>query len=169
MDLLAWALSERRILRLRTPPPSVPPPDRPCNPVGLAFSENSSYWGLGPGAFQGIDLAAAFAPVARFSQTVLHTSKHAELMTLACKSALVERDVAHLIFPDDVQTLPASPSAKASGPGGRVAVSTIAPPEDVLRSAVALVEQSTRPIVIVGYGSRDAMTDVIALALEQAE
>jgi pyruvate oxidase len=42
---------------------------------------------LGPGAFQEIDLAAAFAPVARFSQTVLHTSKHAELMTLACKNA----------------------------------------------------------------------------------
>jgi pyruvate oxidase len=75
---------------------------------------------LGPGAFQEIDLAAAFAPVARFSQTVLHTSKHAELMTLACKTALVERDVAHLIFPDDVQTLPAEPSAEASGPQGRV-------------------------------------------------
>jgi nitrite reductase/ring-hydroxylating ferredoxin subunit len=59
---------------------------------------------LGPGAFQEIDLASAFAPVARFSQTVLHTSKHAELMTLACKNAIVERDVAHLIFPDDVQT-----------------------------------------------------------------
>ena len=119
---------------------------------------------LGPGAFQEIDLAAAFAPVARFSQTVLHTSKHAELMTLACKTALVERDVAHLIFPDDVQTLPAGPSARASSPGGRVAASTIAPPEDVLRSAVALIEQSKRPIVIVGYGSRDAMADIIALA-----
>ena len=119
---------------------------------------------LGPGAFQEIDLAAAFAPVARFSQTVLHTSKHAELMTLACKNALVERDVAHLIFPDDVQTLPAMPQARASGPGGRVAVSTIAPPDDVLREAVELIEQSTRPIVIVGYGGRDAMDDIIALA-----
>ena len=60
---------------------------------------------FGPGAFQDIDLRAAFAPVARFSQPVLHTSKHAELMTLACKTAIVERDVAHLIFPDDVQTV----------------------------------------------------------------
>ena len=69
---------------------------------------------LGPGAFQEIDLAAAFAPVTRFSQTVLHTSKHAELMTLACKNAIVERDVAHLIFPDDVQTLPAPDTAHAT-------------------------------------------------------
>ena len=118
---------------------------------------------LGPGAFQEIDLAAAFAPVARFSQTVLHTSKHAELMTLACKNALVERDVAHLIFPDDVQTLPAG-NAGPSGPDGRVAVSTIAPPEQVLNEAVGLVETSRRPIVVVGYGARDAMGDIIALA-----
>jgi thiamine pyrophosphate-dependent acetolactate synthase large subunit-like protein/nitrite reductase/ring-hydroxylating ferredoxin subunit len=118
---------------------------------------------LGPGAFQEIDLATAFAPVARFSQTVLHTSRHAELMTLACKNALVERDVAHLIFPDDVQTLPAG-SAAASGPGGRVAASAIAPPEDVLSDAVSLIERSRRPIVIVGYGARDAMEEVIALA-----
>jgi thiamine pyrophosphate-dependent acetolactate synthase large subunit-like protein/nitrite reductase/ring-hydroxylating ferredoxin subunit len=119
---------------------------------------------LGPGAFQEIDLAAAFAPVARFSQTVLHTSKHAELMTLACKNALIERDVAHLIFPDDVQTLPAPESAIASGPGGRVAVSTIAPAEDVLNDATSLIKRSNRPIIIVGYGARGSMEEVVALA-----
>jgi thiamine pyrophosphate-dependent acetolactate synthase large subunit-like protein/nitrite reductase/ring-hydroxylating ferredoxin subunit len=119
---------------------------------------------LGPGAFQEVDLAAAFAPVARFSQTVLHTSKHAELMTLACKSALVERDVAHLIFPDDVQTLPAPGSAAASGPGGRVAAPAIAPAADALGDAVSLINKSVRPIIIAGYGARDAMDAVIALA-----
>jgi pyruvate oxidase len=119
---------------------------------------------LGPGAFQEIDLAAAFAPVARFSQTVLHTSRHAELMTLACKTALVERDVAHLIFPDDVQTLPADPSAKASGPQGRVAESIIAPSSEILHDAVSLIRKSKRPIVIAGYGARDAMDEIIVLA-----
>ncbi len=119
---------------------------------------------LGPGAFQEIDLAAAFAPVARFSQTVLHTSKHAELMNLACKNALVERDVAHLIFPDDVQTLPAAESACASGPNGRLASATIAPAEDALNEALSLLNRSKRPIIIVGYGAKDAMSDVVALA-----
>ena len=119
---------------------------------------------LGPGAFQEIDLAAAFAPVARFSQTVLHTSRHAELMTLACKNALIERDVSHLIFPDDVQTLPAKETAVASGPEGRVAVSDISPAADVLRDAVSLIEQSKRPIIVVGYGARDAMGEVVELA-----
>jgi len=119
---------------------------------------------LGPGAFQEIDLHSAFAPVARFSQTVLHTSKHAELMTLACKNAIVERDVAHLIFPDDVQTLAAAESASASGPDGRVATPAIAPDERALVEAKKLIGESKRPIVIVGYGARDAMEDVIALA-----
>ncbi|MFB1487110.1 MULTISPECIES: thiamine pyrophosphate-binding protein [unclassified Thiocapsa] len=64
---------------------------------------------LGPGAFQEIDLASAFGPVARFSQTVLRDSNHVELMNLACKTARVERDVAHLIFPDEVQTRWAGP------------------------------------------------------------
>jgi thiamine pyrophosphate-dependent acetolactate synthase large subunit-like protein len=119
---------------------------------------------LGPGAFQEIDLHSAFAPVARFSQTVLHTSKHAELMTLACKNAIVERDVAHLIFPDDVQTLPAGESARASGPDGRVALPDIAPDGQSLDDAKRLIGQSRRPIIIVGYGARDAMDDVVVLA-----
>ncbi|MDJ0916281.1 MAG: thiamine pyrophosphate-binding protein [Woeseiaceae bacterium] len=119
---------------------------------------------LGPGAFQEIDLHSAFEPVARFSQTVLHTSKHAELMTLACKNAIVERDVAHLIFPDDVQTLPADESAVASGPGGRIATHRIAPDDDSVTAALELIGQSKRPIVIVGYGARESMDEVIALA-----
>ena len=119
---------------------------------------------FGPGAFQEIDLAAAFAPVARFSQTVLHTSKHAELMNLACKNAIIQRDVAHLIFPDDVQTLAAAENVEASGPDGRVALADIAPAEEVIDDAVSLIKKAKRPIIIVGYGARDAMADVISLA-----
>jgi thiamine pyrophosphate-dependent acetolactate synthase large subunit-like protein/nitrite reductase/ring-hydroxylating ferredoxin subunit len=118
---------------------------------------------FGPGAFQEVDLAAAFAPVARFSQSVLNSSKHAELMTLACKNAIVERDVAHLIFPDNVQTLPAS-DPTPSGPEGRVSVPRVAPADEVVVDAVDLIKQSKRPIIIVGYGAREAMDDVIELA-----
>ena len=119
---------------------------------------------LGPGAFQEIDLQTAFAPVARFSQTVLPTSRHAELMSLACKNAIVERDVAHLIFPDDVQTIPADASHRASGPGGRMGLTGIAPDAEALAAATAEIERAKRPIVIVGYGARDAMPAVVALA-----
>ena len=119
---------------------------------------------FGPGAFQDIDLAAAFAPVARFSQTVLHTSRHAELMNLACKNAIVERDVAHLIFPDDVQTLPAGDAQPASGPEGRVGLSSIAPDAGLVEEIISRLEEVERPIIIVGYGALDGMAEVIALA-----
>jgi thiamine pyrophosphate-dependent acetolactate synthase large subunit-like protein/nitrite reductase/ring-hydroxylating ferredoxin subunit len=78
---------------------------------------------LGPGAFQDVDLAGAFGSVAVWGQTVLPNSKHAELMTLACKNALLRDGPAHLIFPDEVQTIPAV-GAEASGPDGRLPEST---------------------------------------------
>ncbi len=118
---------------------------------------------FGPGAFQDIDLAAAFAPVAQFSQTVLHSSNHAELMTLACKNAIVNRDVAHLIFPDDVQTVPAG-ETPASGPDGRIGPVDISPPKESLDAALEEIGRAKRPIIVVGYGAKGAMAKVIELA-----
>ena len=71
---------------------------------------------LGAGAFQEVDLSAAFGKVAQWTQPVLHTSKHAELANLACKSAILNRGVSHLIFPDEVQTLPAPEAPRPAGP-----------------------------------------------------
>ncbi|MCG8443196.1 MAG: thiamine pyrophosphate-binding protein, partial [Caulobacterales bacterium] len=119
---------------------------------------------FGPGAFQELPLQEAFAPVAAFSHSALHSSDHAELMSLAIKSAIQHRDVAHLIFPDDVQTLPAN-GAKAKGPEGRLPASPrIAPPEDAVSASIAKMRAAKRPIIIVGYGARDAMDDIVRLA-----
>ena len=120
---------------------------------------------LGPGAFQEIDQASAFRAVAAWSQTVLTTSNHAELMTLALKHSVVERGVGHLIFPDEVQALPA-PDAVASGPGGRLSDVSIAPAMEIVDQAIALIAEAKRPTIIVGYGAREAMDEVVALADE---
>ena len=117
---------------------------------------------FGPGAFQDIDLSSAFDAVTRFSQTVLSTSNHAELMSLACKSAIVERDVAHLIFPDDVQTIPSE--ADARGPSGRVGTATVRPAADDLAEAARLLSAARRPIIVIGHGATPCKDAVIALA-----
>ena len=117
---------------------------------------------LGRGAFQDVDLGAAFADVATYSKTVLADSDHAELMTLALKHAVLERDVAHLVLPDEVQVKPA-PDATPSGPTGRVPDLEIAPPPAV-DDALALISRSTRPVMVVGHGARFDMPDVVALA-----
>ncbi|NJM35262.1 MAG: Rieske 2Fe-2S domain-containing protein [Rhodomicrobium sp.] len=117
---------------------------------------------FGPGAFQDIDLASAFDAVTRFSQTVLPGSNHAELASLACKTAIVERDVAHLIFPDDVQTIPSG--AKAKGPEGRVGKAAIRPSEEDLDAARAMIASAKRPFIVMGYGAKDVRHEVVALA-----
>ena len=119
---------------------------------------------LGPGAFQEIDLARAFAPVARFSQTVLRDSNHVELMNLACKNAIIERDVAHLIFPDEVQTLPAADGVEAGTPDGRIGDRQMLPATDTLAAALQRLKDAKRPVVIVGYGALGRMESVIKLA-----
>jgi pyruvate oxidase len=119
---------------------------------------------FGPGAFQEIDLSAAFSGVARFSHTALPTSNHAELMNLALKHAVLERDVAHLIFPDDMQMQPAAEGAEAGGPEGRIADPEIAPPAHMLAEACERIGHAERPVIIVGHGARFEMEAVLALA-----
>ncbi len=119
---------------------------------------------LGPGAFQEVDLQAAFGKVAQWTQPVLATSRHAELVNLACKSAILNRGVSHLIFPDEVQTLEAPESAKPGRPDGRLAARAIAPPADALGAAGDLLAAARRPVIIVGHGARFDMPAVVRLA-----
>ena len=119
---------------------------------------------LGPGAFQEVDLSAAFGKVAQWSQPVLQTSKHPELVNLGLKSAILNRGVSHLIFPDEVQTLEAPEGEKAGQPEGRVTAIEIAPPAESIGKAIALLESAKRPAIIVGHGAAFHMEPVIALA-----
>ena len=119
----------------------------------------------GRGAFQDTDLSAAFADVSRYSATVQAGSNAAELMNLACKTALVERDVAHLVLPDEVQVLAAAADAAPAGsPDGRTGSRRIAPPADALAAAVEVLAGASRPMIIVGHGARNGIDDIVALA-----
>ena len=73
---------------------------------------------MGPGAFQEIDLSSAFEAVTGWSQTVHADSNHVELANLAVRHAILGREVAHLIFPDEVQRLPAPEGVTAGRPEG---------------------------------------------------
>ncbi len=128
----------------------------------LALSGQVPSSTMGRGAFQDLDLEAAFADVARYSKTVHAGSDHTELMNLACKTALVEADVTHLVFPDEVQVL--ASDAPASGPIGRTGLRSFPPPQESLDDAVELLVGAERPLIIVGAGARHDMGPIIALA-----
>ena len=119
---------------------------------------------FGPGAFQDIDLSAAFSAVAAWSQIVLPESRHAELAGLAVKHALLEHGVAHLVFPDDVQTLPAGDELPVGTPEGRMADLHYGPPAAAVARAGELLRAARRPVVIVGHGARGHMDAITALA-----
>lgn len=129
----------------------------------LALTGQVSTQVLGRGNFQECDLSAAFSGVASWSHTVLNNSNHGELMSLVIKHALLQRDVSHLIFPDEIQTLPAE-NAKASSPQGRITPLQIAPPPDSLEQALDLLKKSQRPAIIVGHGARFSMNAITELA-----
>lgn len=128
----------------------------------LALSGSVPSKDVGRGAFQDVDLVAAFADVAVSSHTVLAGSDPAELTTMACKSALLERGVAHLVFPDEVQNLPSA--APAGSPGGRLADLRTSPAAGPLEAAVGALGAARRPVVLVGAGARGSVAEVLALA-----
>lgn len=119
---------------------------------------------LGPGAFQEVPLAEAFSAVAEWSQTVLAPGNATELAALAMKHAVVQRDVAHLIFPDEVQELPAREDPPPRPREGRVAATAIAPPQAELDRAIEMLRAAARPVIVAGAGARVDRDSVIAFA-----
>ncbi len=132
----------------------------------LALTGQVNQQVFGPGAFQELPLKDAFNAVAEFSHLCLPGSNHAELMSLAIKNAVVKSDVAHVIFPDDVQTNPADENAKPGTPEGRLAPVAITPARDSIDAALKLLKSAKRPVIIVGHGARFEMPAITALAEE---
>ncbi len=118
---------------------------------------------FGTGNFQEVDLVSAFQSVAEFNHRVQKDSRHTELMALAIKHALLKRDVSHLTFPDEIQEIPAEEEI-AQTPEGRISSLKIAPPKESIEKAVKLIENSSRPVIIVGHGARFDMQSIIKFA-----
>lgn len=118
---------------------------------------------VGTGNFQELDLVRAFDSVAEFNHRVEHRSKHAELMSLAVKHAVLKRDVSHLTFPDEVQELPAG-NSKPKTPKDRMTPMTIAPPKESFEKALGMLNDSKRPVIIVGHGARFHMDEITQFA-----
>jgi len=119
---------------------------------------------LGSGAFQELPLTEAFSAVAEWTQTVLTAENATELMALAIKHAIINRDVAHLVFPDEIQDLPGRSDQLRPPKDGRVAPAQITPPRQQLDRAITLLTEAQRPVIIAGHGARQHRSDIVALA-----
>jgi len=90
---------------------------------------------VGTGNFQEVDLVRAFQTVAEFNHRVQRDSKHA----------------------------PAG-EATPQTPENRMGSMEIAPSAESLDKAVALINKSSRPVIVVGHGARFNMKAIIKLA-----
>ncbi len=118
---------------------------------------------VGTGNFQEVDLVQAFNSVAGFNHRVQKDSKHAELITLAIKHSILNRDVSHLTFPDEIQEHPAQ-NALPGEVEGRITNLKISPPEESLTDAIKLINNALRPVIIAGHGARFNTDALIELA-----
>jgi len=118
---------------------------------------------IGRGAFQEVDLAAAYGGVATYTAVAAASSNFPEIASLACKHAILERGVSHMVFPDDVQVVEAE-EAVAGSPEGRLTPRDITPPPSAVEDAVEKIRAAKRPVIIVGHGARFVMESVVELA-----
>ena len=72
-------------------------------------------------------------------------------MSLACKPAIVERDVAHLIFPDEVAGLPRPDARPAARRGASPTTGWRRPRAP--SPAIGMLRPARRPVIIMGHGA----------------
>jgi thiamine pyrophosphate-dependent acetolactate synthase large subunit-like protein len=85
-------------------------------------------------------------------------------MTLALKNSILKRDVAHLIFPNEVQEIEVDENTEASAPEGRLTDLQISPPKDSLNRAIEKIKEAERPCIIVGNGAKFNIDEIIQFA-----
>ncbi|MGB9937276.1 MAG: thiamine pyrophosphate-dependent enzyme [Methanobacterium sp.] len=117
---------------------------------------------IGPGSFQEIDQHSFFEPVTVYNETLMSKKQTVSLITLAIKHAIVERGVAHLGIPNDVQkehhfekTIPFE---------GSFPNRAVSPPKSVITKAAVTIGKSKRPVIVVGFGAAGQGDNIIKIA-----
>src|SRR5437764_10312813 len=117
---------------------------------------------------QEVNMARLFDDVAIYNQEVINPNQVEMLADEACRHALNHRGVAHITFPVDYQEFEPNGKRSAHKRNGsttnRWSPPVIVPPEDQLRQAAQILNQSKKPVILVGQGALGAGEEVIELA-----
>jgi thiamine pyrophosphate-dependent acetolactate synthase large subunit-like protein len=117
---------------------------------------------IGRDVLQEIDQNALFEPVSLFNKVITTADETAEITLLAIKNALIDRGVAHLGVPSNVQRQKTVQPVKPLK--GRVPQLRIRPSEELCKKAATMIDSAERPVVILGWGARFAADDCLDLA-----
>ena len=117
---------------------------------------------IGAGSLQEVDQYAFFAPISVFNSVLMSEDQTTSLATLAIKHALLDRGVAHIGIPNDLQKL--SYEADILPFEGRMPNLAYGQEEWLIEKAAKVIDQAVRPVILAGFGARGQGTKLLKLA-----
>lgn len=117
---------------------------------------------IGPGSIQEIDQYSFFEPVCVFNKILMSEDQTTTLATLAVKHALLDKGVAHIGIPNDVQKLPYETSTLPFE--GRMPNLAFSQTDEIIEKAGAIVDEAKRPAIIAGFGAMGHGDSMLELA-----
>jgi pyruvate oxidase len=117
---------------------------------------------IGDGSFQEIDQDAFFRPITVYNNTIYDKTQTLKILTESLRHAIVQRGVAQISIPNDIQKMPLDETVCE-----RQTCLTnfdILPDEKEIDKAVSLINASTKPVILAGWGAFGNGDDLVRLA-----
>lgn len=117
---------------------------------------------IGPGSFQEIDQHSFFEPITVYNKVLMSEDQTTTIITNAIKHAILDKGVAHIGIPNDVQKIPYI--AKTRTFEGSFPNQAINQPMFLILQAAQAINQSERPVIISGFGGITQGDNILKLA-----
>jgi pyruvate oxidase len=117
---------------------------------------------IGPGSVQEIDQYSFFEPICVFNKILMSEDQTTTLATLAIRHALLDRGVAHIGIPNDVQKLPYE--TRILPLEGRMPNLAFGQEDALIEKAARTIDEAERPAIIAGFGAMGQGTKLLKLA-----
>jgi pyruvate oxidase len=116
---------------------------------------------LGSYAHQEIDLHSLFDDVSCFSETIVDPRQMPGVIRDAIRAAISNRGVAHIVLPSDLalEDVPDEDESPILASGG-----ISRPSESDMNSAVEVLNSARSPVLLVGFGAREAVQEVLEVS-----
>jgi pyruvate oxidase len=116
----------------------------------------------GPGGVQEIDQDAFFRPITVYNNTIYEKNLAVLLLTRALRHAKIERGVAQISVPNDIQKQPLD--SRFCSRESSLTAPAIDPADDGMQSAAVAINNAKKPVILAGWGAYHDGLQVLALA-----
>ena len=117
---------------------------------------------IGPGSFQEIDQQSFFESITVYNKVLMSEEQTTTLITNAIKHAILDKGVAHIGIPKDVQEIPHT--ARTIPFEGSFPNEAITQPMFLILQAAQAINQSKRPVIVSGFGAITQGENILELA-----